>query len=105
MGSSSSSAFNFGFNFSNQQQPTPLIAYHHQQHYDVIGNNISALNTTNNGLNNNMVHPNQEPTLAYQQYVMGNISGFNSGVNYPNQQPQPSSSSLAYQHYDIGIWE
>ncbi|XP_031094450.1 agamous-like MADS-box protein AGL93 [Ipomoea triloba] len=53
MGSSSSSAFNFGFNFSNQQQPTPLIAYHHQQHYDVIGNNISALNTTD-GLNNNM---------------------------------------------------
>nr|GLL45975.1 hypothetical protein Itr_chr14CG05830 [Ipomoea trifida] len=94
MGSSCTSAFNSGLNFSNQQRPN-LIAYHHQQQY-VIGNNSSALNTT--GVNNNLVHPN----LAYQQYVMGNNSVFNSRVNYPNQEP---SSSLAYQNYEIGIWE
>nr|GLL45973.1 hypothetical protein Itr_chr14CG05810 [Ipomoea trifida] len=93
MGSCSTSAFNSGLNFSNQQRPN-LIAYHHQQQY-VIGNNSSALNTT--GVNNNLVHPN----LAYQQYVMGNSSAFNSGVSYPNQEP---SSSLAYQNYEIGIW-
>nr|GMC95344.1 agamous-like MADS-box protein AGL81 [Ipomoea batatas] len=82
MGSSSSSAFNSGLNFSNQEQPS-LIAYHHQQQ-NLIGNNSSALNTT--GLNNNLVHPN----LAYQQYVMGNSSAF-------NQEP----TSPAYQHYEI----
>nr|GMD01273.1 agamous-like MADS-box protein AGL81 [Ipomoea batatas] len=72
MGSSSSSAFNSGvLNFSNQQQPTPLIAYHHQQHYDVIGNNISALNTTDDGLHNNMVHPNQEPPWLINNMLWG----------------------------------
>ncbi|XP_031094446.1 uncharacterized protein LOC115998916 [Ipomoea triloba] len=115
IGSSSTS----GLNFSNQQQPTPLFAYHQQQY---VTYNSSALNTT--GVNNNLVHPNQQPTLAYQQYpsalnsgvnypnqeptlpyqqyLMGNSSAFNSGVNYPNQEP---SRSLAYQHYDIGIWD
>nr|GMD01274.1 agamous-like MADS-box protein AGL81 [Ipomoea batatas] len=106
-----SSSFNSGLNHFCNQQPSSSLVYHDQQYEIGIGSS-SALNTT--GVNNNLVHPNQQHTLDYQQYLMGN-SAFNSavGVDYPNQEPrvgvdypdQEPSSSLAYHHYDIGIWE